>query len=144
MRSDPFGNLRDWGPVLEQIHQLADEGNLGECQPGLIRILRYRDNWRLREEVLSRIGTIDNPDESMLNSILNTIADERLYFEARILACQAMEELMKKSSTRLNTASQTDIVKTLKALCSTVQPPYFEQALRKLDSVVREKCHIAQ
>ncbi len=49
MKKDPFGNLADYQPVLELVHDLADKGELAECQPGLIRILRYKGNWRLRE-----------------------------------------------------------------------------------------------
>ncbi|TKB09649.1 hypothetical protein [Desulforhopalus sp. IMCC35007] len=139
MQPDPFGNLRDWGPALEKICQLADEGNLSDCQSGLTRILRYRDNWRLREEALLRIGKINTPEDPMVRQILNIIEDERLYYDVRILACQTMAELMKNSSGRFYAATETDILNVVKVLSSTPQPPIFEQALKKLYSVGREK-----
>ena len=143
MQPDPFGNLKDWGPVLEQIHQLADEGHLSECQPGLIRILRYRDNWRLREEVLLKAGTINNPEDEMIRQVLDIIGDQRLYYDVRILACQAMAELMKNSPARFNAATETDILSTVEFLSSATQQPLFEQALKRLYSVAREKFLIA-
>ncbi|WP_136807225.1 hypothetical protein [Desulfosediminicola flagellatus] len=142
MQPDPFGNLREWGPVLEQIYQLADEGNLSECQSGLTRILRYRDNWRLREETLLRIGKIKTPDDAMVRQVLKIIDDEKLYYDVRILGCQTMAELMKNSSARFNAATETDILNKVEVLSSTTQPPIFEEALNKLYSVAREKFRI--
>ena len=142
MKSDPFGNLRDWGPALEKICQLADEGNLSDCQSGLTRVLRYRDNWRLREETLFRIGKINNPDDAMVRQVLNIITDEKLYYDVRIIACQTMAELMKNSSARFDAATETDILNAVEVLSSTPQPPIFEQALKKLYSVGREKFRV--
>ncbi len=66
MKHDLFGSLRDWGPVLELVDDLADNGQLAKCQPGLIRILRYKGNWRLREEVLKRVGEIKTPSSELV------------------------------------------------------------------------------
>lgn len=142
MQPDPFGNLKDWGPALELICQLADDGNLRECQPGLIRILRYRDNWRLREETLSRIGKIDNPDDALVRQVLNIIADENLYYEVRILACETMMELLKNGANRFADPVAAELLKTLENILSSQHPPIFEPALRKLNSVAREKFSI--
>ena len=142
MQPDPFGNLKDWGPVLELICKLADDGNLHECQPGLIRILRYRDNWKLREEALSRIGKINSPDDALVCQVLNISADENLYYEVRILACATMMEFLKNSANTFDTAIKTEIVKTLENLLRSQQPPIFEPALKKLHSVAREKFSI--
>lgn len=142
MQPDPFGNLRDWGPVMEKLCQLADEGGLSDCQPGLTRILRYRDNWRLREETLKRIGKISNPEDALVGQVLAIIDDENLYFEVRVIACQAMEELLKNTTTVFNAELEKTILEKSEILCSTVLPPLLEQAGKKLYSVVREKFHI--
>lgn len=139
MQADPFGNLRDWGPVLEQVCQMADKGNLSECQPGLIRILRYRDNWRLREETLKRIGKIDNPEDALVSQVLNIIADENLYYEVRVLACETMEELMNNASGTFEVGTGIAILETVDLLLSTTQPPIFFQALNKLYPATLEK-----
>lgn len=142
MQPDPFGNLKDWGPVLELIYKLADDGSLHECQPGLIRILRYRDNWKLREETLNRIGKINNPDDALVRQVLNIIADENLYYEVRILACETMMEFLKNSANSFDTQTEKEIMTTVGILLSSQHPPIFEPALRKLNSVAREKFSI--
>ncbi|MDK9708223.1 MAG: hypothetical protein OEL83_14360 [Desulforhopalus sp.] len=142
MQPDPFGNLKDWGPVLELIYKLADDGNLQECQPGLTRILRYRDNWKLREETLNRIGKISRPDDDLIRQVMNISADENLYYEVRILACETMMEFLKNSANDFNTEIKAEIVRTVEDLLGSQQPPIFEPALRKLYSVVRERFRI--
>jgi hypothetical protein len=139
MQPDPFGNLKDWGPVLELIYKLADDDNLHECQPGLTRILRYRDNWKLREETLIRIGKINNPEDALVRQVNNIIADENLYYEVRILACETMMELLKNTANTFNTQTEKEISKTVENLLSSQHPPIFEPALKKLYSVAREK-----
>lgn len=52
MDSDIFGNLMDWGLVLDKLDDLKKSEKLHKHQADLIRILRYRNNWRLRETVL--------------------------------------------------------------------------------------------
>lgn len=138
MKSDPFGNLRDWGPVLERVCTMADNGTLSECQHGLTRILRYRDNWRLREETLKRIGMIDNPEEALVRQVLTIIADEQLYYEVRILACETMEEFLKNSRDSVSTAVETELLETIDNVLSTQQPPIFEPALKKLHAAAHE------
>jgi hypothetical protein len=142
MQPDPFGNLKDWGPVLELIYKLADDGNLQECQPGLTRILGYRDNWRLREETLSRIGKINSPDDTLVRQVLNISADENLYYEVRILACETMMEFLKNRANTFDTETKTEILKTVENLLRSQHPPIFEPALKKFYSVAREKFSI--
>ncbi|GAB6190583.1 hypothetical protein [Desulfocastanea catecholica] len=142
MQADPFGNLRDWGPVLELVCRLSDEGKLSECQHGVTRILAYRDNWRLREETLKRIGTIQNPSDEMIGQVLKIIADEKLYYEVRILACETMEELMKNSYGKFAAEVETAILKTIEELLSMQHPPIFVPALKSLYPIALEKFSI--
>lgn len=142
MQSDPFGNLRDWGPVLALICQLSDEEKLSECQPGLTRILRYRDNWRLREETLNRIGRINTPDDTLILQVLNIISDEKLYYEVRILACETMMDFLKNGAITFKTEVKTEIRTTVENLLSNQHPPVFEPVLKKLYSIARERFSI--
>ena len=139
MQSDPFGNLKDWGPALECVCQLADEGKLSECQPGLVRILTYPDNWRLREETLRRIGAIANPDDALIRQVISILANDNLYYEVKILACDAMAELLKNKHHRFEEGIRVMITQTLENQIATPQPPIFEQALRKLYMVAGER-----
>jgi len=136
MKQDPFGNLSDWGSVLEILDNLSDNGNLAECQPGLIRILKYKGNWRLREEVLKRAGEIQTPSYEMVFQVITILADDNIYYDARILASCALIPLLKcvqdGSCGELNKQTR----KVVEKLRSTPQPPFFDKALKRLDSLV--------
>jgi hypothetical protein len=136
MKQDPFGNLGDWGPVLGRLEELADEGRLSECQPGLVRILRYKGNWRLREEVLKRIGEIRTPSEALISQVLSIIADDNIYYDARILASDALIQLLKSTHCGFNGEVNTKAQKIAKKLGRTPQPPFFDAAIKKLTSAV--------
>lgn len=143
MQPDPFGNLKDWGPVLEQIHGLAASGQLDDCQPGLVRVLAYRDNWRLREEILLRVGDIARPSDLLVRQVLRIISDENLYYEVRILAGEAMMTFMKNLQCPFLPETVADIHKALRDLLATPQPPLFEENLGKVSAVFSERFGIA-
>lgn len=132
MKHDPFGNLIDWGQVLDLFEDLADKGDLPECQPGLIRILRYKGNWRLREEVLKRVGEIHPPSDELVCQVLAMLDDDNIYYDARILAANALIRLLKNVQNDNGICRETQ--KVIEKLKSTPQPPFFEEALDRLYS----------
>lgn len=134
MQADPFGNLKDWGPVLEQMCQLAENGGLGDCQAGLTRILTYQNNWRLREEALNRIGEIQAPSDTLIRQVLHIVADDNLYYEVRILACECLVKLLGHASRHFDADLQSAIPQTAKNLLVLPQPPIFTDALTRLHS----------
>ncbi|MCP4623335.1 MAG: hypothetical protein GY850_07350 [bacterium] len=136
MTHDPFGNLREWGPALELLDELAINGKLAGCQHGLIRILRYKGNWRLREEVLKRIGGIPDPSNKLVDQVLTIIEDDNIYYDARILANNALIELLKNSQNRLPKEFIMKIRKVIEKLCKSPQPPFFDEAIKQLDSEI--------
>lgn len=144
MQPDPFGHLKDWGPVLELVYRLADSGKLGECQPGLARILTYRDNWRLREETLKKIGAIAHPSEALLDGVLNIIADDNIYYEARILACEALADLLKNMDNSFAAGTKARVARILTEGLAIPQPPLFAEALERLHRVVHERFGMAR
>ena len=134
MSGDIFGNLREWGHVPEQIAELIETGNLDEHQPGLVRILRYRDNWRLRETVLKAVGVLRAPSSELLSEIVSIAGDDGVYCEARILAVEALEHLI----TRTDTEHQDDcctlrrrVAEGLGTLLDSPGPPVLHDTLRK-------------
>jgi len=131
---DPFGNLRNWGPVLDLLDILDETGRMEECQPGLIRILRYRGNWRLREETLKRLGRIARPSRELIARVADIVADDDTYYEARILAGRTLTELARNA--RRASAGETDpdmepVADVVRNLLGTPQPPIFDRALRQ-------------
>ena len=134
MTQDPFGNLREWEPALELLDELASSGKLAECQRGLVRILDYKGNWRLREEVLKRIGGIPSPSDELAGQVLTILADDNIYYDARVLAGNALIELLKNSQSSLHQEFIMEIRKVIEKLSKSPQPLFFDKAIKKLDS----------
>jgi len=132
MHRDPFGNLRDWGPVLDMLDSMEEKCLLAECQPGLIRILRYKGNWRLREEALKRVAQIQAPSEDLIFQILDIVADDNLYYDARVLASDALVQLLRSVENGFSHEINREIFKITEKLKSTPQPPSFNIALTRL------------
>jgi len=129
---DPFGNLMEWGAVLDQLNELELKGKLGDCQPGLIRILRFKGNWRLRETVLKSITKIEMPAAELLEEVLKIVLDDNIYYEARILASEALQQLVKNCRSLPKdheVLARVPIADKLNLLMKTPQPPIFFNAI---------------
>mgnify|MGYP006275252723 CR=1 FL=1 len=124
MTQDIFGNLKDWGQVIEQLDDAFENGGAENCQSGLIRILRYKGNWRLREETLKRIEAIENPGEDLIREVLSILADDNIYYEARIIACRCLMSILHKNSTAREQLTK-DTERVLERINSIPQPPFF-------------------
>lgn len=136
MKQDPFGNLTDWGTVLEILDELTDNGKLAECQLGLIRILKYKGNWRLREEVLKRVGEIQTPSDELVYQVLSILADDNIYYNARILASDALIQILKNVQDGFDGEINMSARKVTERLRTTPQPHIFDNALKKLYSEI--------
>lgn len=136
MKHDPFGNLTDWRPVLDVLEDLAGRGDLWKCQPGLIRILRYRGNWRLREEVLKCVGEIKTPSDELFHQVLAILDDDNIYYDARIIAGNAAVRLLKNARGDSGAELCNRFQKVIGKLKSTPQPPFFDQALNRFSSAL--------
>ena len=136
MIHDPFGNLREWGPALELLDGLDSSGKLAECQRGLVRILRYKGHWRLREEVLKRIGEIPSPSDELAGQVITILADDNIYYDVRILANNALIQWLKNRQSRLHQEFILEIRKVIEKLSKLPQPPFFDVAIKKLDSEI--------
>ncbi len=143
MYADPFGNLKDWGPALEQLQHLSAQRQLDRHQPGLARLLAYNDNWRLREEGLRCAGELAQPDEAVIRQVLRIFADENLYYEVRSLAAETLAAMFKNRACHFPQATITAIHKTLVNLLATPQPPLFGQPLRVAALVFAERFGVA-
>ena len=137
-----FGNLMDWGQVVEKLEELKKEKRLDDCQEELIRVLRYRYNWRLREIALEYIRDVQNPTENLLICTLNMMTDNNIYYEARILATEALAELAKRKSDTLlshQTINTNIIIENMESLLISTQPPLFHDTLKKCLTRIKGK-----
>ena len=132
MKEDPFGNLCDWGQVLDILDNLVEKEELTQCQQGLIRILRFKGNWRLREEVLKRVGDIQTSSDALVLQVIDILADDNVYFDARILAGNALMQLMKRFESGFSYDVADELKKVIEKLRSTPQPPIFDEVLKEL------------
>ncbi|GAB6910156.1 hypothetical protein JCM12296A_60130 [Desulfosarcina cetonica] len=132
MNPDPFGNLTDWAPVIDLFEELADSGQLEKIQPGMIRILRFKGNWRLREEVLKRVGEIQMPSKELISAVLSVLTDDNVYYDARVIAGNALCDLLRNSRPGHCDELITLVKKSVGKLKTNIQPPFFDDTLSRL------------
>ena len=134
METINLGNLMDWGQVVEKLKELKKGKRLDDCQEELVRVLQYRDNWRLREIALEYIRDVQNPTDDLLLCTLNIIIDNKIYYDARILATKALAELAVRESDTLpdhQTINRNTIIENMESLLRSTQPPLFQDTLKK-------------
>lgn len=128
MTHDPFGNLQEWGHVIENIGVVFQNGDAENCQRGLIRILRHKGNWRLREEALKHIEKLEKPKEELIKELIKLLDDENVYYELRIMAYNSLMRIIDK-----NKACSEKLLKeahqVLERINSTPQPPFFLKSI---------------
>lgn len=132
MPMDKFGDLRDWGPVMEQLGRLQEQGELGRHRRGLTRILRYRDNWQLREAALKCARNVENPTDELLESALAIMMDENIYHDARVLAAGTLAHLVSKRVVENNastTVTPEFVLAKMNVLMDSPQTPAFHRAI---------------
>ncbi len=139
MQADPFGNLREWGSALQTLDDLDSAGRLAECQKGLIRILRFRENWRLREAVLQCVDKIETPSDDLMNQVFDLVCDENAYCELRILASRAFRNLVRNQYRNAGRSrAYAAVADRMRTLLQSTQPPIFSEALRQCLGDVQE------
>lgn len=144
MKGDPFGNLREWGGVIEKLQQMREEGNLDDAQPGLIRLIRYPDNWQIRERALIAARQVAQPNSALLGAIVAVLTSANTYTDVRILAAMALGDLAgrDRQSGSPEGLSPDDILVILKGQLATPEAPVLhhvvEEVVRKIDQSVEE------
>ncbi len=135
MPQDIFGNLEDWGKVLDQLDQLASTRRLDEHVGSLGRLLRFRDNWRLREAALQAVTRLEKPAETLTSDVIGIIEDKGLYDDVRILAAEALAHLASLARSQVSArprAAESTVVERVRALLHSQEAPVFHGALRRL------------
>lgn len=134
MKTDDIDNFKDWWVVLEKLREMKTASALDECQHSLARILKYRDNWRLRETVLEYATDIHKPTNEFLEAICAIMTDDNIYISARILAVEALRVLVPrkiKQSTAYPTFRGVSVPRVLKNILDFPQVPMFHDAIAR-------------
>ncbi|WDP92519.1 MAG: hypothetical protein HUN04_23465 [Desulfobacter sp.] len=138
-----FGNLRDWDQVLEKLEGLIKAGRLGDFQGELIRLLRFDQNWRLREAAIESLIFIDTPGFALAREVFSIVQRKDLYYDVRILAVDALSKLMVRIVDRRDldreeiNAFFDQTIRELSEYLKTPEPPKFHDALNESLSRLR-------
>lgn len=130
-----FGNLTEWGRVLEQLDELTRSGELDGHQDGLTALLRYRGNWRLREAALECVRSIRRPSEPLVRQVCSIMTDTGLYHQVRVLAAEALGACLDRPgedsrSPGIRTCSE--VREQMRALLNSQDVPVLHQAVRRI------------
>lgn len=125
---DPFGDLRAWSRVLEQLEELKETGRLDENQRGLARLLRYRFNWQVRQSALRAVPELKRPSKEIFGVLLSIVADEYCELETRLLACEAVRHMLDSGHVQ-GEAERAAAARCSGKLLRVPQPPLLEDAV---------------
>ncbi len=142
MGANLFGSLREWGDVPGKLTRLVEGRQLDEHEDELIRLLRYGQNWRLRDLALSALKNHPTPSAQILTSVLAVLADEGVYYETRILAAESLGQLVQSWQRRANGELQSvslEIATRLETLLETSHEPILDAAILNCLLQVRRK-----
>lgn len=132
MQRDEFGNLTEWGSVLERLEELKRVGDLDGHQMGLARLMRFRGNPKLREAALECCREISEASDLLIAEALNTLADEDTPLRLRVLAADSLGHLLPRYAPAA--ASPFDIdraLETMVQVAARVQPPILAEAVER-------------
>lgn len=128
MGSDIFGDLQDWGRVLEAIERLRLQHELEAHQPGLARILRYRGNWQLTESVLRAAVDFERRDDVLAAEVLHVLVDAESNLETRVLAARAAGALLRRPAPQGSSFDERRALETIEDVARQPGPPVLQQA----------------
>ena len=136
MKNYIFGNLNDWGSILDKLEKLSETRELDNCQDELIRLLRFDQNWRLREAAIESLPFVGNPSLNLAREVSSLIKRKDIYYDVRILAADGLGKLA--ATIVNNKAFDKDIlkqfiqgiVKDMYELLASPEPPKFHNALQ--------------
>jgi hypothetical protein len=141
---DPFDNLQEWGLVLKNLDQLKSSGRLDGHQSGLIRLLRYKNNWRLREASLAGMALVEHPIPELIREILDVILSDSAYYELRVLAADTLAGLARNTAANGSYAAAfrpVPVSHELRALIRVPHPPILADAVLRCLGCISEADH---
>jgi hypothetical protein len=135
MHQNIFGNLTEWGHVLERIEELIRSGQIEEHQDALVMLLRYRDNWRVREAALESVRHLKQPTDTLVRQVCSIMTNEELYFQVRVLAAEALGSCLDRLATSSKPPTdrlRQEVREQMHGLLDTHDVPVLHQAVRRI------------
>jgi len=139
-----FGNLNDWGKVLDKLEKLSESKELDNCQDELIRLLRFDQNWRLREAAIESLPYVENPELNLAREVNALTKRKDLYYDVRILATDGLEKLttkiIKTKAFDKDLLKQfvRSIINDMDDLLASPEPPKFHDALQNSMNQIKQ------
>lgn len=122
MNVKTFENLEEWGAALDRLEEWKKKRRLNEHQGEIVRLLRYRGNWQLREKAIEYARDIDQPVNELLMSLKGILTADDIYLEARVMAAAALGHLIPKRGPAGKEAEELGKWKMLSALTDLLAP----------------------
>ncbi len=135
MSYDVFGDLREWGRVLDQVRRMREDGTSGQHQAGLARLARYPYNWRLRQAALCAMAELKQPCEEVLRAALGILADEGGDLETRVLAGMALCGMLNGCES-IGDDAHGEAAASIAELSAKPQPPVLQAYVRKAQALL--------
>jgi hypothetical protein len=131
---DTIDNLEDWGRVLDELERWTRMGQLDERQEQLLWLLRYPDNWRLREAALESMRSMRAAGPRLIEEACRIMMDDGLYYQVRVLAAEALAAAFGegKSAGAESEPLSKAVRDQMRALLDSPQPPIMHQALQRV------------
>lgn len=138
MNCETLGNLEQWDAALEQLDKWKQAGQLDSHQDDLLWLLRYRDNWRLREAALEMSTLLQSPTPELIRQVSDIMMNENLYQEVRILAAETLGTILSNQWRRgsITVPLDSEVRERMNALLASIQPPVMHIALRRVLSQI--------
>jgi len=86
--------------------------------------------------VLKHVVEIQTPSRALADQVVAILADDNIYYDARIIASNALIQLLKKIESSDRDDIQARLQKVIQKIKSTPQPPFFDQAVDRLDAEI--------
>ncbi|MFC1851531.1 hypothetical protein ACFL27_15150 [candidate division CSSED10-310 bacterium] len=126
---------------LEELEQLKDTNMLEKNQSRLCQLLRSRYNFKVTETILTYIRDIQVPTDGLLVAVLGLLRNTLLYYDARILAAEALVSMIcNQKNTKKREMQEKLVQQTMSSLIESSHPSRFRDVL--LTSVPATREHL--
>lgn len=137
MAADIFGNLREWGRVLDALESARTQGTLDEHQAGLARILRFRGNGRLVERALAVATEIRQASDLLIAEVCNLVVEWDVSVDLRVRAARALGHLLAHRPDQPSAFDPARALRTMEEVAAKPAPPVLTEALTEAIAAVR-------